>query len=612
MSEIKIYKPEEMKGIIETIPTEKIVFWIGAGIDSGKPTSLPLGNGLTDYILQKTCGNKARDLINIWKRNQKLLNYAMEGKVEVPDRPRLETIIEAVREFEDHQLKKRSIIEGLRSFSSKEFSYNREHFLLAQFLHKGANIVTTNYGDFICKAYAEKYGEEKIIHECTDMHVYRVKNRWSSGIYHIHGIANDLDTIGANLSTVKNSLPESFKKQLKYWMSHEYTVIFMGYSGLDTLDVNPFLETFDSDKGKTGIYVRHSQQEEFSKASEKEKRLLYAFSDKYVCPCLTKDFFELFNVCDDTRIAPLALKKEREWRKIFSKYAGSYDRELRDAFLSGLCYYLGISVAEVFGTSNWLPKVLKSGNIDYWYKHYYAFENAVMTGQRTIVVSQGKLLRNGSDELMENDYQAARSRIYKVMDAPQGTMLEEIRKNIKEGKINGWDISTKLNRYVEGVFFNSIKNNLFVFHDFQMSKKYLNGVKCAEKCLELILGGGYDHVYNVNQISTAYRSYGLCQILLGEETKGAIYNLDIALKNYADISSFNGVAVTTMYKALIYLIDYKKSGRIRSFKNANKNLRKGRALIFTCKLKKYYSRYYFSKIYEGIQRIENRLIGRYL
>ena len=377
MAKIEIKMLEDMKKILDKVPPNKIVFWIGAGIDSGQPTCLPLGNGLTDFVLQLTTGNNASKLIKTWENNYRLIKSVVDEELEISERPRLETIIEAVREFEEHQKKKESVIEGLNSFSSKEFHYNNEHYLLARYLHRGANIVTTNYGDFISKAYEDEYGIGKIVHEYKDIHLYKALNKWSSCIYHIHGISSDLKTIGANLTTVKNSLPSSFKKIFMNWLEMGCVFIFMGYSGLDSLDVNPFLQTFCNEKNTTGIYVRHTTEKKIRPVSEKEKVLLYAFEEKVVCPCLTSDFFS--TLLDFERIEKIvSIEYKSDWKEIFEKYAIRYSKDYSDAFISGLCYRLGISITKTLGTKRWLKDVTRSDNIDLWYKNYYSFANAVM------------------------------------------------------------------------------------------------------------------------------------------------------------------------------------------------------------------------------------------
>lgn len=135
MAEIMIKRLKDLKKDLSKIPPNKIVFWIGAGMDFGGPTCLPLGYGLTDFVLQLTCGDKVAKIIERWKENCELIKSVVDEELEMFERPRLETIIEVVREFETHQIKKQSVIQGLSCFSSKEFLYNNEHYLLAQYLH---------------------------------------------------------------------------------------------------------------------------------------------------------------------------------------------------------------------------------------------------------------------------------------------------------------------------------------------------------------------------------------------------------------------------------------------------------------------------------------------
>lgn len=100
--------------------------------------------------------------------------------------------------------------------------------------------------------------------------------------------------------------------------------------------------------------------------------------------------------------------------------------------------------------------------------------------------------------------------------------------------------------------------------------------------------GGYDYVLDVHQISTAYRSLALCQALLGEPIEDTMDNLSVALNNYADISSVNGVAMTLIYEALVYLIDFKNNKNFRSLRHAEDILWKVYFVVFRCGLKKYY------------------------
>lgn len=49
---------EEIICMIKKYPINKLVFWVGAGIDRDSPTELPLGYELTVEILERTCGKE--------------------------------------------------------------------------------------------------------------------------------------------------------------------------------------------------------------------------------------------------------------------------------------------------------------------------------------------------------------------------------------------------------------------------------------------------------------------------------------------------------------------------------------------------------------------------
>lgn len=602
MKEIKILDLDKMQNIVNNIPIHKLVFWVGAGIDNGSPTSLPLGNDLTNHILKKTCGEKVENVIAVWEKRQQLFKKIVGEDIEFSDRPRLETLIEAVRDFEEHQIEKKSVIEGLRSFSSKEFSYNNEHYLLAQCLRRGANIVTTNYGDFICKAYEDEYGNEQITHIYEDMHLYRVNNEWSSCIYHIHGISSDLKTVGANLRTVKNSLPISFKEKFKHWIENDFVIVFMGYSGLDSLDVNPFLQTFENNNCGMGIYVRHSVEGISEYVSTREKKLLCAFRNKYVCPCVTKNFFSLLH--EFSAMKHLANTEERRiWSNVFDNYSTSYDQDSANAFLSGLCFLLGIPITEIFNKNNWLLKVQKDQNVELWYKRYYAFQNAIIIAQKNIAIKQGNLLRKETDELLESDFQLAIGKLRKAAKKPDEVLLNEIEYMIGCNEIIDWRISTRLNRYAEYIFSTIVKKSIVYVFRSDLNSGYIDDIKLTKNCIERIVRKSYDCILDVNQINTAYRTLALCQSILGENINVVIHNIDISLRNYADVSSISGVAMTLLYKAMVCLMDYRINGNTGSLYYASDILDNAYRVIFECKLKKYYKRYRIARLWYYILKI---------
>lgn len=588
-SKVNVYTLEEMQEILTKSSIHKIIFWVGAGIDSGYPTCLPLGNGLTNYMLKLACGTKLDKVINEWEKNADLLRKASAESLYIPDRPRLETVVQAIREYEENNnFIEDSLLKGLQAFSTKECLYNKEHLILAQCLHFGANIVTTNYSDFIYKAYKDEYGEESIYEEYMDMHTYCVNNIWNSCIYHVHGIYSDLKTIGANLRDVKKSLPDSFKEKLRMWIANGYTFIFIGYCGSDTLDINPFLKSIKLDNKATGIYVRHCRDEKVLEVKNNEKVLLNPFENKYVCSCITSCFLDIL----DKENINFKVKKENlseKWTDKFSKYTKGYTEEQVEVFLLGLCYWLGIPITKIMNVKSWKKIIQKNNMPDNWYKCYYTFANASMIKQRTIIKKQAKKLNVINNQLMISDYRAARGKKYKLEKEPDILFVQNIEKRILEKESIDWEISTTLNRYIDYVFVKNIK--LFSFYHRKNNNYDLEGVEWAKEGLEKIIDAGYDSVIDVNQINTAYRSLALSQSLLRKEDIQKINSyLDIALENYIDVSSLNGVAICLLYKSMVWLKDYEYNHIYESLDNANKNWTLASKVIFKGKMKKYYKK----------------------
>lgn len=46
----------DLVNLIKSLDPSKIVFWVGAGIDSNPPTSLPLASKLLEELIKQTCG----------------------------------------------------------------------------------------------------------------------------------------------------------------------------------------------------------------------------------------------------------------------------------------------------------------------------------------------------------------------------------------------------------------------------------------------------------------------------------------------------------------------------------------------------------------------------
>ena len=59
----------------------KTIFWTGAGISCIPPSSLPLGNELTDAYLETALGAKWKDFVALWNNNfPQIMNSVRNGK----------------------------------------------------------------------------------------------------------------------------------------------------------------------------------------------------------------------------------------------------------------------------------------------------------------------------------------------------------------------------------------------------------------------------------------------------------------------------------------------------------------------------------------------------
>lgn len=119
----------------------KLIIWVGAGIDHDAPTSLPLGNTLTEFMIVNSMPDHLlkRYYCHCESKKKKMLAKTY-GQL------RLETVIEAYRIFENSILDNRSphpFLNGFRSFENRP--PNDIHIALARLLKDGANIVTANY-----------------------------------------------------------------------------------------------------------------------------------------------------------------------------------------------------------------------------------------------------------------------------------------------------------------------------------------------------------------------------------------------------------------------------------------------------------------------------------
>lgn len=289
-----------------SVDPAKTIFWIGAGVGYNAPCNLPLGNELTDAFLRLTLGddyfekfvlywNNHIPMIKDCVRNGELHNpskkrvYTIEEvrNDKVYDRPRLEFILGELNKldhefqrinFQDEDNKRRysrkSSLKAIEHFSEAEPNY--PHYWIADFVKRGAVAITANFDVCIEKALM---GSENVP-EPDDCDGVRGIVTDYGPVYHFHGIATDKDidkNLGATINNVSKRLPEKFTEKVEGWLDNGYSIVFVGYSGLDFFDVQPFFESLGEDRKFLGkaIYLNFCSESECDDELAREKTYLY-------------------------------------------------------------------------------------------------------------------------------------------------------------------------------------------------------------------------------------------------------------------------------------------------------------------------------------------------
>lgn len=302
-----------LKRILKDIPKNKIVFWVGAGIDMQEPTCLPDASKLLNFFLDNTVGETfSEEIRTLWDENEKIINYG-KSTSSFSSIPRLETIIGRCIRLEKNlhsDFSNISFTKGLSSFERAPF--NSSHYSIAKLVGLGANVVTTNFTLCIQKVFEHIYRENILLEPEESgndnfVPIFSSTQKGSGKIFHIHGVANRINDLGVTLEKIAQGLSTDFRRKLNYWMDNEYTFVFVGYSGSDVFDVNRFfLEKKYQESNSIGIFIRHSNEDvvdySSTKSLEKENILLHAFRQSYISLANTTNFVpSLIEMDSDTK-----------------------------------------------------------------------------------------------------------------------------------------------------------------------------------------------------------------------------------------------------------------------------------------------------------------------
>lgn len=333
----------------KNICAKDILFVVGAGISKSAPSNIPLGNELTEYVLNESCGNiVATKILSVWSNiAQEIVKYDKNLKFSLP---RLETILGCISEI-DSIMARTSILNGLKSWANVPPNIN--HFILADFLKAGSNIFTTNFDLGIQNASNE--ANIFLTHEnINNISVFSSKN--TGKIYHLHGCSlDDINKLGTTVRNVKMGFSSECTNALSNIVLNSRLIVFLGYSASDSFDVVPF---FQKTPSKEMIFVQHkthcnrrsfpSNLVKLFHSCENAKAITYettSFIKKFLKKVLKKEY------CLRTKDI------EYKWVDEFAKTRDcSYSSDDLLINFLGLRYHLGIAT-NVFETDN--PKILE-------------------------------------------------------------------------------------------------------------------------------------------------------------------------------------------------------------------------------------------------------------
>lgn len=249
------------KVIASGISPEKVCFWTGAGISANKPSNLSLGDSLTEKTIEHFC------LPGTWN---KLMGYFKQTKMQdafgyPKNTPRLEAVLE-------------SLIQalGLKVLNILGSSYNAKpnslHYFFAKHLEGGGIHITANFDNCLENAlrFLGYYDKVQIIDSFESSRISI--EELSNCLIHIHGRydqqQDSLEHLGVRIRNIASGFSKELKDMVTSLLCRESYLIFVGYSGSDYFDVNPYFSelklhyTERQFKNLTVIWVKHTPYEE--------------------------------------------------------------------------------------------------------------------------------------------------------------------------------------------------------------------------------------------------------------------------------------------------------------------------------------------------------------
>lgn len=542
----------EPSEIMAAYPAERWVFWVGAGVSYPAPSALPLGLPLTDFALRECCGDEVRGrLRRMWGEANAVV--AQPGNPQpLGAAPRLESVLGDIDDVGKQAVGRGfDFVRGFESFL--EAPYNENHLCLARLHARGATIITTNFDACIEKACGRLAGPGGGLRAGREfgVHFYEAPRAPNAGrIWHLHGTAENLPTLGATIRAVREGIPPAFAARLDDLFGRGCLLVFLGYSASDSFDVNLYFsgKAEGAFADSAALFVQHAGGE----APPNAGLLLRPFGRGRVESAETGEWLKALaggaEEHEGGGVEPF------RWEDAFLRRAALGDREeVRDYLICKLAFTLGINVASL-DEGAYEGALRSEGRIDPLDFHKTLAYVCRVRGEASLEKRHDlKVKRDDSDLL---GYYYSRGDFRRALRYAKP--FEELRADVAAGGVElDWRTYTSMSAHCRPLVMKYLKNPL-------AGRVADDDRPRLEALLELTAALGDVPLRNVrfvNQVATALRFNFLFAALLhgaaGAETVRRVVSL------YGDSASLAGFIGTYRDVAIrdFFLFRYHREGR---------------------------------------------------
>lgn len=537
--------------LISDFPADRLIIWAGAGVSYPRPSSLPLGIPLTEFALRQCCGGTvASRVLELWGEVNRLVGTAA-NPAPLGTAPRLESVLGDIDDVRDHAADFQfDFLRGFRAFAAAPF--NQNHLFIADLIRSGASIVTTNFDACIEEAYRWLTGGADEMAADTDSATpcFRPRSAASAArVWHVHGAAEDVRSLGATVRAVKEGLRQDFRDWLDGALHRGTLVIFVGYGAGDSFDINlHFADRGEREFGESaGWFVQHPG----APTPRGTALLLGPFGRKLIT---TEDTTERLMTLSGAGSGP-APAPPFHWDDVFLRHAVMRDRgEVAGYLICRLSFSLGVNVDLLDETA--YANALRAE----WGFRAEDFHTTLayvcrVRGESRLEKQHDLLSRRGGVELL--GYYYSKGDVRRALKYSKS--IDELFADASRGTELGWETYTSMSAHCRAAVSKKLANPFAK----QVASEDRSRMERLVGLTDLLGGVSLRNVRYINQVATALRfNFLLRAILHGEDGDEAVNRV---LFLYGEGASVAGFISTYRDAALMhfFLAKYHRKNSMR-------------------------------------------------